>query len=86
MHRVFELSGKQHPEDSKAQAYIENENMDHAADPVIRYIPKEKIRKLIRDTAKAMEEAVKQLDFLEAARLRDELFALKKALPDSENS
>jgi len=86
MHRVFEGSNKQHPEDSRAHAYIENENMDHAADPVIRYIPKEKIRKLIRDTAKAMEDAVKQLDFLEAARLRDELFALKKALPDSENT
>ena len=60
--------------------------MDHAADPVVRYIPKEKILKLIRDTAKAMEEAVKQLDFLEAARLRDELLALKKALPESENA
>jgi excinuclease UvrABC nuclease subunit len=33
-----------------------------------------------------MEEAVTLLDFLDAARLRDELLALKKALPESENA
>ena len=31
-------------------------------------------------TRKSMEAAVKELDFLEAARLRDELFALEKIL------
>jgi len=86
MHRVFEFSGNRDAGNTKGRAYLEDENMDHAADPVVRYIPKEKILKLIRDTAKAMEEAVKQLDFLEAARLRDELLALKKALPESENA
>ena len=34
---------------------------------------------------KAMEDAVKQLDFLEAARLRDEIEALKKALTEAGN-
>ena len=86
MRRVFEFSGKQAMSNDRGRAYFENENMDHAADPVIRYMPREKIQKLIRETAKAMEEAVKQLDFLEAARLRDELLALKKALPESENT
>lgn len=61
-------------------AYVEKEQVDVAADPVIQYLSKEKLQKLISKTAKAMEEAVKALDFLEAARLRDELFALQKIL------
>ncbi len=59
-------------------AYIEPERTSVAADPVIRYMPKEKLQKLISRTSKAMEEAVKELDFLEAARLRDELKALRE--------
>jgi len=61
-------------------AYIEKETIDVAADPVIRYMTKEKLQKLVAKTRKSMESAVKELDFLEAARLRDELFALEKLL------
>jgi excinuclease ABC subunit B len=61
-------------------AYYENEKIDIAADPVIQYMPQEKLRKLLAKTRKSMEIAVKDLDFLEAARLRDELFALEKLL------
>jgi excinuclease ABC subunit B len=60
--------------------YVERETIDVAADPVIRYMPKEKLQKLLAKTRKSMETAVKELDFLEAARLRDELFALEKLL------
>ncbi|MCX6248980.1 MAG: excinuclease ABC subunit UvrB [Bacteroidetes bacterium] len=60
--------------------YYEKEEVDVAADPVIRYMTKEKLQKLVAKTRKSMESAVKELDFLEAARFRDELFALEKLL------
>jgi excinuclease ABC subunit B len=41
---------------------------------------KEKLQKLIAKTKKSMEVAVKELDFLEAARLRDELLSLQEFL------
>ncbi|MDP1621597.1 MAG: excinuclease ABC subunit UvrB [Bacteroidales bacterium] len=61
----------------KPVPYYENEKVDVAADPLIRYLPKEKLQKLITRNRKAMEDAVKNLDFLEAARLRDEMKALQ---------
>jgi len=85
LRKVFDLGTKDGISSGSGRPYFEKETLDHAADPVIAYMPREKIQKLIRETAKAMEEAVKQLDFLEAARLRDELAALKKALPQAEN-
>jgi len=61
-------------------AYIEENNIVVAADPIIPYLSKDKLQKLIRNTRKLMEEAVKNLDFLEAARFRDELKALQERL------
>jgi excinuclease ABC subunit B len=49
-----------------------------AADPVVRYLDKPQLKKLMEQTRKKMEAAAKELDFIEAARLRDELEALKK--------
>ena len=63
-----------------SRAYIEKNQPEMAADPVIQYMSKEKIQKLLTKTLKAMEEAVKELDFLEAARLRDELAQLKQII------
>jgi excinuclease ABC subunit B len=64
----------------KPQAYVEKETIDMAADPVIQYMTKEKLQKLVAKTRKSMEAAVKELDFLEAARLRDELLSLQELL------
>ncbi len=61
-----------------SQAYIENEQIDVAADPVIQYMSKEQLQKAMNGTRREMEKAAKALDFLEAARKRDELFALEK--------
>ena len=44
----------------------------------IYLLPKKKIEKKIRETRKKMEQAAKDLYFMEAARLRDELKKLKK--------
>lgn len=57
--------------------YQEEEKPSVAADPVIQYMPKEDLEKLSNKTRKDMEKAAKDLDFIEAARLRDEWYALK---------
>jgi excinuclease ABC subunit B len=51
-----------------------------AADPVVQYMTKEQLEKTITKTQKAMEAAAKELDFLMAAKLRDELYAYKELL------
>jgi excinuclease ABC subunit B len=67
---------------STPRAYIENESIDLAADPVVKYMSKEQLQKSIAQTRKSMEKAAKELDFIEAARFRDELFALEKLLKE----
>ena len=51
-----------------------------AADPVIQYMSKEQIKKLIQETESKMKKAAKELDFISAARYRDEIDMLKKKL------
>jgi excinuclease ABC subunit B len=63
-----------------SRAYVENETISYAADPVVQYMSKEEIHKAIARTRKAMDTAAKAFDFAEAARLRDEMFALEKLL------
>jgi len=60
------------------KAYAGPEETSIAADPVVAYMNKEDLDKLIRKTQKNMEKAAKELDFMEAARMRDELNELKK--------
>jgi excinuclease ABC subunit B len=66
-------------------AYLEKETPDIAADPVVRFMGKEQLQKALTRTRKEMEKAAKALDFIEAARLRDELFALEKLLNEKFN-
>ncbi|MFT6369916.1 MAG: excinuclease ABC subunit B [Maribacter sp.] len=49
-----------------------------AAEPDLEYLTKEQIEKMIRDKRKAMEKAAKELDFMQAAKLRDEIKALQE--------
>ena len=44
-----------------------------AAEPDTAYMSKPKLEQLIRDTRKQMETAAKELDFMEAAKLRDRI-------------
>lgn len=60
--------------------YLQEETQNIAADPVVQYMSKEQLQKSIDYTQKQMETAAKELDFIEAARLRDELFALQEQL------
>lgn len=48
-----------------------------AAEPTLEYLSKAEIDKRIREKRKAMEKAAKDLDFLQAAKLRDEIKSLQ---------
>jgi excinuclease ABC subunit B len=66
-----------------AMAYVEPDSTTSiAADPVMEYLNENQLEKLIKETKKRMEQAAKELDFMEAARLRDEFFELQKRLTD----
>jgi excinuclease ABC subunit B len=65
----------------KPKVYIEPEEKGNlAADPVIAYMNKDQLSKLINETESRMKKAAKDLDFITAAQLRDELLSLKKKL------
>lgn len=65
---------------NKKNYYAEPEEHSVAADPVVAYMSKPALEKMIEKTQKSMEKAAKELDFMEAARLRDELNELKELL------
>ncbi len=60
--------------------YLEPEQPNLAADPVVAYMGAEELEKQIQQTQKAMQKAAKELDFIEAARMRDEVQALQALL------
>lgn len=67
--------------DSKKSAkkyYVESEEKSLAADPVIAFLSREELEKMADKTRREMEKAAKELEFMEAARLRDEYLALVK--------
>jgi excinuclease ABC subunit B len=64
--------------------YVENESIAIAADPIINQMSLDQLKKTIEETKKRMNKAAKDLDFLEAARLRDEMFALQEKLNEKE--
>jgi excinuclease ABC subunit B len=67
-----------------AQAYVEPEQVSLVADPVVQYMNKPQLEKAMEKVRKAMQSAAKRMEYLEAARLRDELFALEEILKGKE--
>jgi excinuclease ABC subunit B len=65
--------------DAKIYADLEDK-MSVAAEPVVEYKSKAELQKQIDATKKQMEKAAKDLEFVEAARLRDEWQRLKEVL------
>lgn len=51
-----------------------------AADPVLKYMNQDQLKKTIKQTKSKMEKAAKELDFISAAQYRDEMQALEKRL------
>ncbi|GAB2620266.1 excinuclease ABC subunit UvrB [Belliella aquatica] len=82
------IMGQTKVADSKKNAKLYQENLELeamvAADPLVQYLSKEKLEKLIASTQKQMEKAAKELNFMEAARLRDEWQGMKNRLADLE--
>ena len=62
------------------QAYIEPRKLDVAADPVVKYMNREALEKAIDKAKKSMEKSAKILDFIEAARFRDEMLGYQAIL------
>ena len=60
--------------------YTEPQEIQMAADPVVAYMTKEELTKQVKKVQSDMEKAAKELDFVVAARLRDEMLGLKKLI------
>lgn len=60
--------------------YIEPDPMDMAADPIVKKMSQEQLRKSIDNTTKLMKQAAKNLDFIQAAQYRDEILRLQQLL------
>lgn len=71
---VLEIKGY----DENNKYAVQEELPQIAADDAVEYRNIAQLDKLITQTRKSMEKAAKDLDFMEAARLRDKLFQLQK--------
>ena len=60
--------------------YIEPDSMDMAADPIVKKMSQEQLRKSIDNTTKLMKQAAKNLDFIQAAQYRDEILRMQQLL------
>ncbi len=68
---------------NEGKVYIEPENNPSlAADPIVQYMSRAQLEKSIEQTRKKMQQAAKELDFMMAARHRDEMFALQEVLKE----
>ena len=68
---------------NEAKIYVEPEATSSvAADPLVAYMSKPQMKQAIDKVRKDMDKAAKEMDFLQAAKLRDEMFALEKTYAD----
>ncbi|QXP57688.1 excinuclease ABC subunit UvrB [Cellulophaga sp. HaHa_2_95] len=63
---------------NSVSTYHFEKEVARAAEPDMDYLTKEQIEKMIREKRKDMEKAAKELDFMQAAKLRDEIKMLQK--------
>ncbi len=76
------FKSKEKNRETKSYSYENEGQINLAADPLIPYMNEKQLKEAIRKTRKSMEAAAKELDFIEAARLRDEMFGLEKLLKE----
>jgi excinuclease ABC subunit B len=74
---VLNIRGEQDVEKVE-KYYVEPDKISIAADPIIRAMSPEQRLKAADEARKKMEKAAKNMDFMEAARYRDEWMALKE--------
>lgn len=80
---IMEQAGLGDSRSTKAKIYLANteaENASIAAESASEYKTVPMLEEEIKRTKKAMEKAAKEMDFIEAARLRDYIQALQKNL------
>ena len=66
--------------------YADQAKSELAADPVVKYMGKGELEHAIEAARKRMEKAARELDFIEAAKFRDEMYSyqeLLKNVPDN---
>ena len=73
---------KEHISTAAKKIYVEPDYTQTglAADPINQYLSKDQLQNLFQATKKQMEAAARELDFLNAARLRDEMFQIQKQI------
>ncbi|MFZ4633960.1 MAG: excinuclease ABC subunit UvrB [Saprospiraceae bacterium] len=60
--------------------YVEPEEHTLAAEPIVAYANRSQLEKMIAETENRMKKAAKDLDFITAAQLRDEMLALRRQM------
>ena len=75
---IFEQTSVMDFKGGVQKAYIEVDTASLAADPIVQYMTKVDLKKSIENTRKEMMAAAKNMDFLMAAKLRDEMLPSKK--------
>ena len=73
---------KEYTVTAEARAYVEPDYYSMASEPLPEYATADDLKTKIDQTRKAMLSAAKKLEFLEAARLRDELIKLEDELEE----
>jgi excinuclease ABC subunit B len=77
---IFEQTSVADSKKKEVKVYAGPEEVSLAAEPVIQMMKRDELEKLIKKTEKQMEAAAKDLDFLQAAKYRDELAELRQLL------
>ncbi|TDO05317.1 excinuclease ABC subunit UvrB [Sunxiuqinia elliptica] len=77
-----EIIGYEYRENKQKEYAGGADHLDVAADPVVQYMNVDALEKTIEKTKKEMQAAAKELDFIEAARLRDEMYRLQEILKE----
>jgi excinuclease ABC subunit B len=83
--QIFKQSAVLEIKPPDPMAYVEPEEASLVADPVVEYMTKDQLQKAVQVAKKNMERAAKDMEFMEAARYRDEMFALEKKLKEKFN-
>lgn len=60
--------------------YVEPEHSNIAADPVVAYMSKPQLEKLMNESKRNMEQAAQELNFLQAAKFRDEMLQIQERI------
>ncbi len=79
---IFEQASVLKIKGGEQAAYVEHEEITLVADPVLNYMTRPQLEKAIAETKKKMIQAAKDMEFLMAARYRDEMYGLEKLLAE----